>query len=148
MSDIVHVVCPHCDTANRVPKGRLEERGRCGRCGKPLFTGRPVALDSRRFARHLEKSDLPLLVDFWAEWCGPCRLMAPVFEEAAVRLEPELRLVRVDTEAEPGLAAELSIRSIPTLVLFRGGREVARQAGAAPLPQLLDWVRRAVPAAA
>ena len=130
MSDSIHIVCPHCQSINRVPANKLAEKPNCGRCQHPLFTGEPIDLTTATFARHLERSDLPLLVDFWAPWCGPCKMMAPQFEQAASLLEPKVRLAKVNTEAEPHLAAQFGIRSIPTLILFRGGHEVARQAGA------------------
>ncbi|MBK1732082.1 thioredoxin TrxC [Thiococcus pfennigii] len=142
MSESVHVVCPHCDAVNRVPRARLAAGAKCGRCHAPLFAGTPVALDERRFATHLGRSDLPLVVDFWAPWCAPCRMMAPIFEEAARTLEPGARLVKVDTEQAQGLAMQFAIRSIPTLAVFRGGREVARTAGAMDLASLLAWVRQ------
>jgi thioredoxin 2 len=140
MSESVHVVCPHCDAVNRVPRDRLGESGKCGKCRTPLFTGHPLALDEGRFARHVERSGLPLVVDFWAPWCGPCRMMAPAFEEAARRLEPRARLVKVNTEEAQNLAMRLGIRSIPTLAVFRDGREVARTAGAMELRGILSWV--------
>lgn len=138
------VACPHCDALNRVPEGRLADRPVCGACRAPLFEGKPVALDATRFRHHLAKSDLPLLVDFWASWCGPCRVMAPEFEAAAKLLEPRLRLVKVSTEEAPALAGELQIRSIPTLALFAGGREVARQAGVMRARDIAAWAGRAL----
>ena len=143
MPEPVQVVCPHCDTTNRVPTGRLGDAPRCGECRAPLFEGRPVALSEARFRRHVARSGIPLLVDFWASWCGPCRSMAPEFEAAARVLEPRLRLAKVSTEEAPALAAELGIASIPTLALFAGGREVARQAGAMPARRIVDWATRA-----
>ncbi len=138
----LHIVCPHCNAVNRVPEEKLEQGGRCGKCHAPLFVGKPVTLTPANFAPHAERSDLPLLVDFWAPWCGPCKMMAPVFERAAAELEPKVRLGKVNTEEEQALAARFGIRSIPTLMLFRQGREVAQMAGAMDLRNLLIWVRQ------
>ena len=142
MPHALHVVCPSCDAVNRVPSERLGADPKCGQCHRPLFPGHPLALDEARFERHLTRSDLPLLVDFWAPWCGPCRMMAPAFEAAARDLEPGMRLVKVNTEEAQGLAARYGIRSIPTLALFRAGQEVARQAGAMDARSIAAWVRQ------
>jgi len=141
MSDAPIVVCPHCHAANRVPAARLADGGTCGKCKAPLFAGQPVDLDAGNFDRHVGRSDIPVLVDFWAPWCGPCRSMAPAFAQAARQLEPEFRLAKVNAEDEQALAARFGIRSIPTLALFRNGREVARQAGAMDQASLVRWVR-------
>jgi thioredoxin 2 len=135
--------CPSCDAVNRVPAPRLADRPTCGRCHEPLFPGHPLVLGAGNFDLHASRSDLPLLVDFWAPWCGPCRMMAPHFEAAARELEPGLRLAKVDTEAEPGLGTRFGIRSIPTLVLLHRGRELARQSGALTREQIVRWARQA-----
>lgn len=144
MSESLHIVCPHCDGINRVPRAKLGAGGQCGACHKPLFTSEPLNLNQTRFQRHLSKSDLPLLVDVWAPWCGPCKMMSPVFAEAAKQLEPNMRLVKINSEQEQALSAQLGIRSIPTLLVFQQGREVARMSGAMDLPNLLAWVREQV----
>ncbi len=141
MSDSLHVVCPHCDSINRVPVQRLGAGPKCGKCHGPLFAGKPLPLDQGRFTRHIERSDLPVLVDFWADWCGPCHMMAPAFEQAAQDLEPRVRLVKVNTEQAQQVATQYGIRSIPTLMLFKNGREAARVSGAMNHAQLLGWVR-------
>jgi thioredoxin 2 len=141
MHDALHLVCPHCDAVNRVPAPRLAQRPQCGKCHRPLFTGEPLALDEAGFDRHVSRNDIPVVVDFWAPWCGPCRMMAPHFAQATGVLEPGVRMAKVDTEAAPGLGARHAIRSIPTLAVYRGGREVARQCGAMGARNLVNWVR-------
>ena len=142
MSEPLHIACPHCHALNRVPNQRLTDSPTCGKCHEPLFTGHPVALGVDSFAAHQNRSDVPLLVDFWAPWCGPCLMMAPAFEAAAVQLEPHVRLAKVDTQSEPTLGQQFGIRSIPTLVLFRQGRELARQAGAMGAADIVRWTRQ------
>jgi thioredoxin 2 len=142
MSAALHIICPHCHSTNRVPAERLAGGGKCGRCHEPLFTGAPIELDEDNFERHLNRSDIPLVVDFWAAWCGPCHMMAPGFAAAAPQVEPQARLVKVDTERNRGLGMRYGVRSIPTLIVFRQGQEHARIAGALPAPQLLSWIQQ------
>jgi len=140
MSD-KQIVCPHCNTTNVVPQDRLGDRPRCGKCHEGLFSGHPVELDSTSFDRHVTRNQVPLLVDFWAPWCQPCLMMAPAFEEAAGRLEPRVRLAKLNTENEQTIGARYGIRSIPTMILFRDGKELARQSGAMMAGDIERWVR-------
>lgn len=144
MSEPVHIVCPHCRSVNRVPGTRLSEGPKCGQCHAPLFTGHPIALTVADFDVHATRNDIVLVVDFWAPWCGPCRMMAPAFEQAAKTLEPRARLAKVNTEEEQALAARFGITSIPTMIVFRRGREVARQPGALGFQDIVRWVRNHV----
>lgn len=140
MSAPALIPCPACNGLNRIPSERLGDAPRCGRCKSPVLPNAPITLNQASFAAQL-KGDLPLLVDVWADWCGPCKAFSPTFAQAAAQLQGRCRLGKLDSEANPQLSAQLSIRSIPSLILFRGGVEVARQSGALPLPQLLAWLR-------
>lgn len=141
MDKTLQVVCPHCEAVNRIPEVRLNEEPNCGRCHQALFSGHPVELTGASFQKQITRNSIPVLVDFWAPWCGPCKMMAPAYEQAAGQLEPHVRLAKVNTEAEQQLGAQFGIRSIPTLALFKDGKELNRQPGAMGAADIVRWVQ-------
>ena len=145
MADFLQIVCPHCDSLNRVPAARLKDRPTCGNCKQSLFDAHPVELNAGNFMRHITKSDIPVLVDFWAPWCGPCRMVAPELQKVAARQAGKVVIVKVNTDELSDLGARANVRSIPTLALFAGGKEVARSAGARPADQIEAFISQAVP---
>lgn len=142
MNDSLHIVCPHCHKTNRLPSTRIAERPQCGACQQLLFSGKPIALEQTPFEQHLKNNDIPILVDFWAPWCGPCKIMGPYFEAATTLLEPKIRLIKIDTESQQTLAARYMIQSIPTLMLFLHGKEIAKSSGVMKTQDIVRWVHQ------
>jgi len=136
-----NVVCPHCAAVNRIAAGRDARPARCGSCRQKLFQGHPVDVDGHMYDRQVTRNDIPVLVDIWAPWCGPCRMMAPAFAQASAELEPHVRLLKLNSDSEPEVAGRLGIRGIPTMILFRGGKELARTSGAMTARQIFDWTQ-------
>jgi thioredoxin 2 len=139
MSASHQVVCGHCGKINRLPAERTAANARCGSCHQPIFSGHPIEVDERAFDRHLAHNDIPVLVDVWAPWCGPCRSMAPMFERAAQQLEPAVRLLKLNSDKAPAVSSRLGISGIPTLLLLRNGREIARTSGAMDTTNIVAW---------
>ena len=144
MSDAIQIVCAACGAVNRIPADKPVKEAKCGRCGAKLFPGKPVELNDAIFQKYVTRTSVPVVVDFWAEWCGPCKMMAPEFAKAAEQLEPEVKFAKLDTERNQMTAMQYGIRSIPTLMIFREGKVIAQQAGAMPASQIVQWVKSSI----
>jgi thioredoxin 2 len=138
------IVCPHCDAINRLSGDKPAAQAKCGRCHNPLFSGKPFPVSAKSFSTQIRHNDIPVVVDFWADWCGPCKMMAPAFERVAAELEPEARFLKVDTQAGQELASQYDIRSIPMLILFRNGGVVSQRAGASDARSLRAWIEQSL----
>lgn len=141
MAEKIQIVCPHCSVTNRVERERLADRPKCGKCKQALFPSSPVELTAGNFAQNISNNEIPIIIDFWAPWCGPCKMMAPAFAQAAAQMEPGVRFAKLNTDEEQGIARQFNIMSIPTLAIFKGGREIARQAGALDAGRLVSWIK-------
>lgn len=140
MEELIHIACPHCDAINRVQYSKLDLAPKCGKCHQALFIGKPLELSSQNFSKFINQTDIPIVIDFWAPWCGPCKMMAPIFEQTSSIIEPRARLAKLNTELSQDIAASYHIRSIPTLVIFKDGKEAARQSGAMDQANLLGFI--------
>lgn len=141
MSEFLHIVCPHCNGTNRIPSGGVPNEAKCGRCKKSILETKPIELTTDNLEQHLKKNDIPVIIDFWAPWCGPCKMMGPNFEQASHNFRGKVRFAKVNTEDQQSLGAHFNIRSIPTLILFKGGKELDRLSGAVDANQLTSWIR-------